>query len=62
MKQGNTTMTVAEVAKLLNVHPSTVRYMLEKNLVEWGICIPTKRKVYVIYRTKFEQITGIETN
>ena len=58
----SSTMTVEEAAKLLNIHPTTIRYMLEHKLVDWGVCVPLKRKVYVIYRHQFEQVTGIKTN
>ena len=58
----SSTMTVEEAAKLLNIHPTTIRYMLEQKLVDWGMCIKLKRNIYVIYRDKFEQVTGIKTN
>ena len=55
------TMTVLEAAKLLQMNPKTVRFMLELKMVSWGLCIPTKRKRYVIYRQRFETETGIKT-
>lgn len=56
------TMTIQEVSLLLHLKPQTVRIGIESGAFPFGTVIKGKRKVYVIYRTKFEQITGIETN
>lgn len=55
------TMTVKEAARLLGVHPQTVRYMLERKLVTWGTAVKMKRTVFIIYRERFENETGIKT-
>ena len=58
----NATMTVKEAAGLLGVHPQTVRFMLEKKLVTWGTAVKMKRTVFIIYRERFENETGIKTD
>ena len=61
MANTSTTMTVNETAALLGIRPQTLRILLEKGSVPWGVCIPTKRKRYIIYRQRFETETGIKT-
>ena len=55
------TMTVQEVAQLLHLRPETVRIGIETGALPFGAVIKQKRKVYVIYRHQFEQVTGIKT-
>lgn len=55
------TMTVQEAAALLGLHPQTLRRAIDRGAFPWATCIKAKRKIYVIYRHQFEQITGIKT-
>lgn len=57
----NATMTVQETAALLGLHPQTLRKAIDRGAFPWATCIKAKRKIYVIYRHQFEQITGIKT-
>lgn len=57
----SSTMTVQEVAQLLHLKPETVRIGIETGALPFGAVIKHKRKVYVIYRDRFEQVTGIKT-
>lgn len=57
----NGTMTVAEAARLLGKSAQCVRVGLEKGIFGFGAVIPMKEKVYIIYRSKFEEETGIST-
>ena len=52
------TMTVAETAKLLGVSPQCVRVGLESGAFKFGTVVQMKRKVYVIYRSEVEALTG----
>lgn len=56
------TMTVLEAAKLLGMHPQTLRCAIDRHQVSWATCLKAKRKRYVIYRQRFETETGIKTN
>ena len=53
-----TTMTVAETAKLLGVSPQCIRVGLERGAFTFGTVVQMKRKVYVIYRSEVEKLTG----
>lgn len=57
----NGTMTVAEAAELLGVSAQCVRIGMERGAFKFGTVVPMKSKVYVIFREKFEQETGIRT-
>jgi len=52
------TMSVQEVAELLHLAPQTVRLGIEQGAFPWGTVIRGKRKVYVIYRSAVEELTG----
>lgn len=52
------TMTVQETAKLLGVSPQCVRVGLESGAFQFGTVVKMKRKVYVIYRSEVEKLTG----
>lgn len=52
------TMTVAETAKLLGVSPQCIRVGLERGAFKFGTVVQMKRKVYVIYRSEVEALTG----
>ena len=51
-------MTVQETAKLLGVSPQCVRVGLESGAFRFGTVVKMKRKVYVIYRSEVEKLTG----
>ena len=57
----NATMTVEETAKLLGLHPQTLRYAIERGQIKWATCIRAKRKRFIIFRERFETETGIKT-
>lgn len=57
----NGTMTVAEAAGHLGVSAQCVRIGMERGAFKFGAVVQMKEKVYVIYREKFEQETGIKT-
>lgn len=52
------TMTVDETAKLLGVSPQCIRVGLERGAFPFGTVVQMKRKVYVIYRSEVEKLTG----
>ncbi len=55
------TMTVKEAAAVLGISPDAVRAGLETGAFRFGTVIPMKEKVYIIFREKFEEETGINT-
>lgn len=55
------TMTVREAADLLGVSAQCVRIGIQRGAFNFGTVVPMKSKVYVIFREKFEQETGIRT-
>ena len=55
------TMTVKEAAAVLGISPDAVRAGLETGAFRFGTVIPMKKKVFVIYRKRFETETGIKT-
>lgn len=58
----NGVLTVAQVAKILHRDNQTIRYLLENQLVSWGMSYRrrgSKRKSYIIFADKFRQETGI---
>lgn len=62
MRSSEATMSVGEAAKLLGLHPVTVRYLLREGKVDWGLCISKpggQRAQFVIYRAKLEQEMGL---
>ena len=63
MKKGEngTTITVREAAALLGVSPQCLRMGIEQGALGFGTVVRMKRKVFVIYRDRFEKITGIKT-
>lgn len=54
-------MSVAEAAHLLGVSPQCVRIGMQRGAFKFGAVVQMKEKVYVIFRDKFEQETGIKT-
>lgn len=59
----NSVLTVAQVAKLLHRDAQTVRYLLDNKLVSYGMSFRkrgSKRKIYIIYKDKFQEETGIK--
>lgn len=52
------TMTVREVSALLGISPDSVRCGIDTGALPIGVVIPMKRKVYVIYRSAVEALTG----
>lgn len=63
MAENNSTLTVAQVAAVLNRDNQTIRYLLDNKLVSWGMSFRkrgSKRKTYIIYADKFMQETGIK--
>lgn len=52
------TMTVQEAADLLHIAPQTLRIGIEQGAFPWGTVVRGKRKVYIIYRSKLEELTG----
>lgn len=52
------TMSVEETAKLLGVSPQCIRVGLESGAFKFGTVVKMKRKVYVIYRSEVEALTG----
>ena len=54
-------MTVKEAAAVLGISPDAVRAGLETGAFRFGTVIPMKKKVYLIYRQRFETETGIKT-
>lgn len=57
----NGTMSVAEAAERLGVSAQCVRVGLDRGIFKFGQVVPMKRKVYLVYREKFEELTGINT-
>lgn len=58
---GNT-LTVEQAAQALGKDKGTIRYLIDKRLVPWGMSFrykDNKRKNYIIYADKFAQETGI---
>lgn len=58
-------LKVEQVARMLHRDPQTVRFLLDNQLVSWGLAYRrqgSKRKSYVIFREKFETDTGIKTS
>jgi len=52
------TMTVDETAKLLGVSPQCIRVGLERGAFQFGTVIQMRRKVYIIWRSEVERLTG----
>ena len=52
------TMTVQETARLLGVSPQCVRIGLERGAFSFGTVVQMKRKVYIIWRSAVEELTG----
>ena len=60
-KNGEGTITIAEAARLLGTSPQSIRIGLCRGIFKFGAVIPMKENVYIIYRAKFEEETGIKT-
>jgi len=63
MTDNNSTLTVAQVAAVLHKDSQTIRYLLDNQLVSWGMAYRrrgSKRKSYLIYADKFTAETGIK--
>lgn len=56
-----TRMSVAEAAHLLGVSEQCVRIGLQRGAFSFGRVVQMKEKVYIIFREKFEEETGIKT-
>lgn len=56
-------LTVSQVAKILHRDCQTVRYLLDHQIVTWGMSYRrqgSKRKSYLIFADKFTRETGIK--
>ena len=51
-------MTVAETARLFGVSPQCIRVGLENGAFTFGTVVQMKRKVYIIWRSEVERLTG----
>ena len=51
-------MTVAETATLFGVSPQCIRVGLENGAFTFGTVVRMKRKVYIIWRSEVERLTG----
>ena len=57
----NVNIPIAVAAKALNLDCQTVRWLLQNNVVDWGIAYKrgkNKRYSYMIYAKKFYEATG----
>ena len=52
------TLTVSEAAKMLGMSPHQVRTHMKNGTLPIGIVVGSKRKTFVIYREKVEEIIG----
>lgn len=60
----NSTMTVREAAGLLRIDPQTLRVGIQRGAFPFGAAFKrpgSEQFTYVIYRPKFEELTGIKT-
>ena len=52
------TMTVQEASEVLGIDPKTLRFGLQSGVFTFGTVVQMKRKVYIIWRSEVERLTG----
>ena len=52
------TMTVREASEMLGIGERAIRAGIDQGAFPWGTVVRMKRKVYIIYRSQVEELTG----